>query len=85
MQNIPKITRGLGIERMPLRRCPSINHAIPIAIPRVPEFPRLPNVIPLPCPPGQPPFCRYVNCKNPDACKQIGVCYVDWEPELIKE
>lgn len=34
---------------------------------------------------NKPCFCRYIRCKNPEVCKKIGICYVDWEPELIKE
>lgn len=74
MQSLPKISKTL-------RRCPSIMEIItpPIALP--PKIIKNP-VVPSEC---KPSFCRYVRCKNPVDCKLIGACYVDWEPELIKE
>jgi hypothetical protein len=79
------ILRGnLDIERIPLRRCPSITTPMPVPRP-VPRPRPVPEPTPVPAAPPCPPFCRYAKCKHPDFCKGIGICHVDWEPEFVKQ
>ncbi len=78
------IVRGLGIDRIPLRRYPT-SISVPVPVPKPPSPP-----CPCQMPPelkidNRPPFCRYVRCKHPNICKNFEICYVDWEPDFVKE
>jgi len=79
-----RIVRRLNIDPVTMR-IPSIIIAKPTQIPTQCR----PSAFPCPCPEqdndNRPPFCRYIRCKHPTVCKNADMCYVDWEPELIKE
>ena len=67
------LIRGkLDIDRIPIRKFP------------IPNPVTKPISNPITKPITKPTFCRYVDCKHPEICKDSNMCYVDWEPELIK-